>query len=82
MIDLMLLKRHLPVRSARSEATSAQMWNSLPARPRTMTLATLRPCAGHRRGIVAPAQSTNIFSPALCSWHGTTSSFERHLWYR
>jgi uncharacterized protein len=32
-------------------------------------------------GIVAPAQSTNIFSPALCSWRRTTSSFDRQRWY-
>jgi hypothetical protein len=31
--------------------------------------------------MVAPAQSTNIFSPPLCSCLSTTSSFERQRWY-
>src|SRR5260370_37973913 len=28
-------------------------------------------------GIVSPAQSTNSFSPALCSWRSTTSCLRR-----
>jgi hypothetical protein len=30
---------------------------------------------------VVPAQSTNSFSPALCSWRSTTSCLRRQRWY-
>ena len=39
------------------------------------------PPLGSWIGIVVPAQSTNSFSPALCSWRSTTSCLRRQRWY-